>query len=214
MKALIIDDNQEFCTLISKYLSIKHQFEVDIATDQKEALTKLKYQKYDVITLDVELGNVNGIDLLPKIRSIYAGALIIISCHNQAENRISGLRDGADDYMVKPILFEELYLRISKLIPKVSNSRRLEVDDYSLDINNLILYYKGNKLSVSAKDFRVLELLLKNKGKTMSRETIYSLVWGSELYESRIIDMTVARLRKVTNCNRIKTVRGKGYIYE
>lgn len=214
-KILIIDDNQMFCNNLSKYLSIKAKYICDIANNAIEAIEKIKTYKYDLITLDIELDDVNGIDLLQQIKKNYTGPVIFISCLNDIDTKLNGLKKGGDDYLTKPIEMEELYIRAQKLINRVNANRFIKLGDYVIDEENRVAYHKDKKLILNEQGFGVLALLLKNPGKVYSREALFALIWNSDYsYSSRVIDVAIVNVRKETGDKRIKTVYGVGYTYE
>lgn len=213
-RVLVVDDDLEFCESVSRYFKIKGDFECDIAVSHSQMFEKIKTTQYDLMTLDVQLAEENGIHLLPIVKNQFTGPIILISCLGDKSNRIEGLRSGATDYMVKPIVLEELFIKSKRLIDNFAEQVVTKVDDYVIDEVKNIAYLEGKKLKLSNHQLLLLTFLLKNKGRVISRERLTEVVWNYEHCESRVVDVAVSKLRRATNDSRIKTVRGRGYIYE
>lgn len=213
-RILVVDDDLEFCESVAKYLSLKGGYECDIATDHIQLVSKIKTSRYDLITLDVQLANENGIQLLPQIKKRFSGPIILISCLGDKDNKISGLRSGAIDYMVKPIVLEELYIKGKRLIENEQLKIMTRIDNYVIDEVNNIAYLDEKKLKLAEHSFLLLTFLLKNKGVVISRDRLAKVIWNYEQCESRIVDVTVSKVRQATGDNRIKTIRGCGYVYK
>lgn len=212
-KILIIDDNKEFCELLSEYLKLKAGYDCDIALNKEEVAKCVESTRYDLITLDIELEEDNGIELIPMIKSHHLGPMILISCISDLNTKISGLRNGVDDYLVKPIAMEELLLRANNLVNRYSMTNYFYMDEYCIDEVNKIVYKNDSELKMNETTTMVLTLLLRNKGKALTREQIFEAVWGIDLLDSRAVDNAVAKIRKQTDDNRFRTVRGVGYQY-
>lgn len=212
-KVLIIDDNEEFCTLLSEYLNLKSNYNCDIALNKEEVIEAVETTRYDIITLDIELDKDNGIDLIPLIKAHHFGPMILISCISDLNTKITGLRNGVDDYLVKPISMEELELRANNLVNTYSKTSYFYMDEYCVDELNKIAYKDNIELSMNETTLKVFSFLIKNKDTPLTREQIFEAVWGNDLLDSRAVDNAVAKIRKQTEDERFRTVRGVGYQY-
>lgn len=214
-KILVVDDNQVFCQSVTKYLTLKEHAECEYALSKDEALDKIKAKNFDLITLDIEMGPDNGIELLAIIREYYQGPIIFLSCISDIKVRVKSLKQGGDDYLMKPFAMEELVVRAEKLIQRYEPTHIERYGDYVLDILNKKAKYKDMELELYENAFNVLRLLLNNENKVLSREYIYSQIWNSSYkYSSRVIDIAIVQIRQQTVDSHIKSVRGVGYVYE
>lgn len=213
-RVLLVDDNVEFCNNVSEYLSIRGNYECTIVTSPRNVIQELKSRKYDIITLDIEMGEYFGVDMLPSIKEIYSGPIILISCLYDADTKISGLRNGADDYLVKPILMEELYIRIEKLINRINTKSYIKLGRYVFDEAKQVVYMKEKRLDLNVNHYKMLLYMVQNPGELLTREKISMIGWNNSIFESRIVDTAISKIRKETKDYHIITIRGQGYMYE
>lgn len=211
---LIVDDNVDFCENVKEYMEYSMQCNIDIANSGKELIDKVQAQNYDIITLDIQMPGENGIDLLPVVKKYYSGPIIMISCLTDANHKIDGLRNGADDYLTKPVVMEELRIRMEKLVKLINNDRLLEIGECCIDELNKIVYINDRKLNLNSAAYETFVLIVKNQGKVISREKLCNVVWEMDLMDSRVVDNAIAKIRKEAPEMDIKTIRGIGYIYE
>lgn len=224
---LIIDDDEELCHLLHEYLS-SEGFEISVANSGKPALELASSQKFDLITLDVMLPEINGIELLKQIRSFSAVPVIMLTARGDEVDRILGLELGADDYLPKPFSPRELVARIKAIFRRTENNsgpevvrdvQKITVADISLDRNTRVVLQNGNAVSCTEVEFSILEILLQHAGQVVDRQELAEKSLGRHLeYFDRSLDVHMSNLRKklghhLGRLERIKTVRGVGYLY-
>lgn len=211
---LVIDDNFNAAESVRKYGEKTRGYTIKCAETLKSGVEQLKNERFDLVTLDIEMGNENGLYEMGKIKSIYGGPIIFVSCLSDAKTISSGFKKGADDYICKPFDLEELFLRIERSIRRSGNYRELEISDYQIDEYNNKVYYNGTELVLTDLAVKLLIFLLKNKNKVQSRKKIFEEVWSSDYsFSTRVIDTHISFIRKATKDKRIKSIRGKGYAF-
>ena len=214
MKDLIysIEDDKDIAKIINLSLS-KQGYEVKTFYDGTSFFNAFNLQKPDLILLDMMLPDISGQAILTKIRSDKINddiPIIIISANSLVTDKVIGLDMGADDYISKPFDLLEMMSRVNARLRK--NKRKvIECQDLVIDIDSHICTYKNNIISLTTKEFEILILLLKNKGKVCTREDILQAIWGNEALETRTIDMHVKSIRKKTSEDVIETIFGIGY---
>lgn len=214
MKDLIysIEDDKDIAKIINLSLS-KQGYEVKTFYDGTSFFNAFNLQKPDLILLDMMLPDISGQEILTKIRSDKINddiPIIIISANSLVTDKVIGLDMGADDYISKPFDLLEMMSRVNARLRK--NKRKvIECQDLVIDIDSHICTYKNNIISLTTKEFDILALLLKNKGKVCTREDILQEIWGNEALETRTIDMHVKSIRKKTSEDVIETIFGIGY---
>ena len=220
MRILVVEDEHKIANAVKQGLE-QESYAVDVAYDADEGLSSALTGEYDLIVLDRMLpGLVEGLDIAKEVRanSIHA-PIIMLTAKDQIHDRVSGLNAGADDYLVKPFAFEELLARIRALLrrPQDTLSSLLRIDDLTLDTVNYEVKRAGRKVSLSAKEYALLEYLLRNQNRVMSKHNLITHVWD---YDADILPNTVevyiGYLRnKIDKPFRgpalIHTVRGFGY---
>ncbi len=214
MRILVIEDEHKIAN------SIKRGFEqetwaTDVAYDGEEGYDLASTEDYDVIVLDLMLPKMPGIEICKKLRK--AGnhtPILMLTARGAVGDRVEGLNSGADDYLVKPFAFEELLARVRALVrrPKETQSSELRVNDLVLNTNTFEVKKNGKNIELSRKEFAILEYLMRNSGKVVSKENIIAHVWN---YEADILPNTVevfvGYLRDKLGNDLIHTVRGFGY---
>lgn len=218
MHVLIVEDEPAMATLLSQGLA-EEQFEVSVARDGRSALEMSSSRAYDVILLDVMLPQVSGLDVARELRGREQQTpVLMLTARDSLHDIVKGLDAGADDYLTKPFSFLELLARIRALARRQDFRRKnvLEARDLVLDASTLRTFRKGQEIHLSQTEFRLLELLLRNAGRVVSRGEILDAVWGStrEVNENTL-DAFVRLLRKKVDCEPgaklIRTHRGFGY---
>ncbi len=217
MKILIVEDEHKIAN------SIKRGFEqetwaADVAYDGIEGYDFASSENYDVIVLDLMLPKMDGMEICKKLRAEENHTpILMLTARGDIGDRVDGLNSGADDYLVKPFAFEELLARVKALNrrPKVTSGEELKVNDLILNTNTFEVKKGGIDIQLSRKEFALLEYLMRNSGKVVSKENIINHVWD---YEADILPNTVevfiGYLRDKIGGNVIKTVRGFGYKVE
>lgn len=219
MKILIIEDDEKVGSFLSRGLKAEGYL-TQLLQDGLHALEMVRQFEPDVIVLDRMLPQLDGLTLCQQIRSQNIPArILILSALSEVDERVRGLRAGADDYLGKPFHFEELLARIEALAKRDVSSlhqRQLQVADLVLDLDSMQAQRAGKTLQLTAKELGILELLMSNSGKVFSRERILTNVWGlNEDPLTNIVDVYMARLRKkIDESHAVKllhTRRGLGY---
>lgn len=221
MKILIVEDDLTVAGYISKGLE-ESGHTPDVANDGKQGLLLATTNIYDVIVLDRMLPHIDGITILNTIRDSGDNTpAVILSAKNKVEDKVKGLRSGADDYMTKPFAFEELLARIeivasrqSVALPSVTE---IVLGELKLDLINRQVTRNGTIIDLQSKEFKLLEYLLKNKGKIVTRTMLLEKVWEYNFDpQTNVIDVHISRLRnkidKGFSYPIIETIRGAGYL--
>lgn len=218
MKILIIEDDREISTLIKQTLSSK-SFIVECAFDGKEGIKMATRNSYSIIILDLSLPIINGDEVIRKIKKIKPNLPIIItSVHGELKNKKQAFLLGADDYITKPFLLEELTLRIEALLkrPIKINKKYLRLGPLNFDANRNCFKLTGKELYLTKKEHNLLLLLLKRKNEVVSRAEILEKVWSNNTSPlSNSVETHIASLRRKlkskTKTNLIHTFSGRGY---
>ena len=200
--------------IINKTLS-KQGYDVVSFYDGTSFIKAFDENKPDMVLLDMMLPDLSGAHLLQYIRKDSANdhiPVIIISANSLVTDKVDGLDMGADDYIAKPFDLLELMSRVNALFRRFKKSSSFEYGKLVLNSESHICKYDGKTISLTIKEFDILALLLKNKGKVVSRDEILSSIWGNEELETRTIDMHIKSLRKKINDEGIiETIYGLGY---
>jgi len=224
---LIIDDDIEFCTMLRDYLT-SHDMKLDAAHHGDAGLTALRAHTYDVILLDVMLPDMDGLEVLSRLRKISDLSVLLLSAQGTEANRIAGLDEGADDYLPKPFNPRELVARIRAILRR-SESRSLgRQTNASLmkDPSGLVLnfasrqaFYRGNRLRLTDVEFTLLNIFLDSPGTVLQREELVIRVFQRPFHPlDRSLDMHISRLRRKLAVveefvDPIKTIRSSGYLF-
>jgi DNA-binding response OmpR family regulator len=218
MRILIVEDEVKI-TQALKFLFTKQKIDVDIANDGEEGLILSDKEIYDVIVLDIMLPGVNGIDILKSIRKSGSKTpVIMLTAKDAVDDRVFGLENGADDYLVKPFATKELIARV-KALARRKNTEYIgeiyEFENIKYDVINYLLYIDSVEYKIPLKEAMLMEMFIKKPKQVFTREQIIDRIWGLEadILESNI-EIYVHHLRKrleSTNA-KIETVRGVGYM--
>lgn len=219
MRILVIEDQEKLARSIKKGLEQKG-YAVDTLHDGEASIRRLEYnhQDYDLVVLDVMLPGINGIDVCTLVRKMgITLPIIMLTAKDTVENKIEGLDAGADDYLVKPFVFEELVARIRSLLRRPTEvfDPILIVGLITMDTNRRKVIKNGKQVLLSGKEFAILEQFMRHPNEILSREKIISHVWdfASDSY-SNIVDAQIKNLRKkLQNKNEklFETIHGVGY---
>ncbi|BCN29722.1 response regulator transcription factor [Anaeromicropila herbilytica] len=222
MRLLLIEDDKELCEAVEVHIK-KESFELDICNNGEDSFYYLENTAYDVIILDRMLPGMDGIKILEKIREKgNMTPVIMVTAMNGINDRIDGLDSGADDYLVKPYAVEELLARIRALLRrprKMENADCIEYSDLMFYTNTHVLANEKQNVSLSKKEGALLEFLLINKEKIITREQILSRVWGKDCFvEDGNIDNYIffirRRLKAISKKVVVTTIHGIGYRLE
>jgi DNA-binding response OmpR family regulator len=218
MRILVVEDEKDLSDVIKKGLE-EEGFVVDTASDGQQAVNFAWDNEYDIIILDLMLPVKNGMDALKEIREYGINtAIIILTAKDMVEDKIKGLNSGADDYLTKPFAFGELVARVRALLRRgiEENNNQLKTGDLVIDTVNHEVFRRGTEISLTVKEYAVLEYLTRNRGQVLSRTQIEEHVWEYRYGNtSNIVDVYIRYLRqKIDNDfepKLIETVHGRGY---
>ena len=219
MRLLIVEDEKDLNRVMSKRLEAEG-YSVDRCFDGEEALDYIRVGEFDAVIMDIMMPKMSGFEVLKVLReSDNHTPVLMLTARDSIEDRVKGLDMGAEDYMVKPFAFEELLARIRVMTRKtVGNSTNsFVVGDLILDVKGHIVTRAGREIAMSAREFDVLEYLIRNKGVVLSREKIENHVWNFDYCGgTNVIDVYIRYLRKKIDegydTKLIHTIRGKGYV--
>lgn len=222
MKILVVEDETKTGDYLKQGL-VESGFVVDLARDGIDGLHHALTADYDLVILDVMLPGMDGRQILSGMRK--AGKdmpVMFLTARDHVDDRVKGLELGADDYLVKPFAFSELLARVRTLLRRGAKSRspeQLQAADLELDLIRRRVTRAGKRIDLTAKEFALLELLLRRQGEVLPRSLIASQIWDMNFdSDTNVIDVAVRRLRaKVDDEFEVKlihTVRGMGYVLE
>ena len=202
MRILVVEDEKKINDVIVKTLK-KEKYGVDSCFDGEEALDYIFSVEYDIILLDIMLPKKDGFEVLKSMRKKgIKTPVLFLTARDQIEDRVRGLDLGADDYLVKPFAFEELLARIRVVLRKNSGSGEdsgniLKIANLTVDCNKHEVFRDDVSIKLSAKEFSILEYMMRNKGRVVSKEKIEEHVWDFD-YEggSNIVEVYIKFLRK------------------
>lgn len=224
MKTLVIEDDSKILEFLNLGLQ-ESGFSVDMAVDGTHGWEKLISNTYDVIILDVMLPGIDGLTLLSKMRSEkILTPVLILSAKKTLEDRVAGLQQGGDDYLVKPFAFAELLARINALIRRNQSSnavapeeKKLFYGDLIMDLEKREVHREGKKLSLQVREFSLLDYFMRNPGRVITKTLILEKIWGYDFDpQTNVVDVLVCRLRNKVDKDFkekiIQTHRGVGYV--
>ncbi|MDF2910847.1 MAG: hypothetical protein K0Q56_1728 [Sporolactobacillus laevolacticus] len=221
MKVLLAEDDLRLGKLIMKMLK-KEQFTADWVDNGETAYDQALTGDYDVIILDWMLPEKNGIEVSKSLRKEgYSGAILMLTARDALEDRVQGLDSGADDYMMKPFAFEELFARLRSLYRRnffPVDQNVIRTHDLTIDLSNHLIKKGDQLLSLTSREYQLLVYFVKNTGRILSKEMIMSRVWEeSSDVTFNTMEAFVKLLRKKLcqskQSSYIKTIRGVGYMW-
>lgn len=224
-KVLVVDDEKLIVKGI-RFSLLQDDMEVDCAYDGEEALNLAKSNAYDMILLDVMLPKMDGFEVCQAIREFSDVPIIMLTAKGNDMDKILGLEYGADDYITKPFNILEVKARIKAIMRRTSPAKVvkeqtsvIEKGDIKLDCDSRRLFINDEEINLTAREFELLEILVKNENKVYSRESLLNLVWGKDYPgDVRTVDVHVRRLREKIEINPsepkyVHTKWGVGYYY-
>ena len=224
-KVLVVDDEKLIVKGI-RFSLLQDGMEVDCAYDGEEALNMAKANSYDMILLDVMLPKMDGFEVCQAIREFSEVPIIMLTAKGDDMDKILGLEYGADDYITKPFNILEVKARIKAIMRRTSPAKAvkeqssvIEKGDIKLDCDSRRLFINDEEINLTAREFELLEILVKNENKVYSRESLLNLVWGKDYPgDVRTVDVHVRRLREKIETNPsepkyVHTKWGVGYYY-
>ena len=220
MNVLIVEDEKSLASEIAEFLR-SEDFLCELAFTGREASEKIAVDLYDFVLLDLGLPDSNGLDLLKEARKNNSEAsFIIITARGAVEDKVKGLDLRADDYIAKPFALIELLSRINAVARRKFNVTTADIilSDFTMKIQSRELLCKGKQVDLTKKEFDLLQYLVLNNEKVLTRQQLYEHIWGNILddqYDSNFIDVHIKNLRKKLNSHAatpwLETVRGVGY---
>jgi len=211
---LVVEDDQEIQELIKQFL-MTQQYKVIVASDGLEGMKQFNKQSFDLILLDVMMPNLNGFEVAKMIRSQSNIPIIMLTALEEEQDQMKGFDLGIDDYITKPFSFHVLMRRVEAVLRRSNNQstdnhfvfRELHVDGDAYKV-----YVNKVEVPLTTKEFEILQLLIQNEKKVLTRENIVEKIWGYEYAgDTRMIDTHMKNIRKKLDISYIKTVKGIGY---
>jgi DNA-binding response OmpR family regulator len=202
---------------------MEHHYVADVAHDGETGLDLALTNSYDILVLDIMLPKVDGLEIVRRVRAAGLDVpILLLTAKDTVDDRVTGLDAGADDYLVKPFANKELLARIRALTRRtggLTGTDVMTVGPFSLDLTQRIVMKNGEPLSLTMKEFQLLELLMRNHGKVLSKEIILDRVWGPDASViGNAVENYVHFLRKKIDepgqPSFIETVRGVGYVFK
>ena len=220
MRALIVEDDATIADFVARGLR-EAGFAVDIAADGEEALESTRQQAYDVAIVDLMLPKRDGLSVIDEMRRLGIGTpVLILSARRSVDDRVRGLQAGGDDYLTKPFAFTELLARVQALVRRATRAPEpttLTVADLTLDLLSRRVARGAAVIDLRPREFALLEYLMRNAGRVVSKTMILSHVWEYSFDpQTNIVDVLVSRLREKIDRpfenKLLHTVRGVGYV--
>lgn len=219
MKILVIEDDKHLNKAICEMLN--NIAETSSIYDGEQAMYAAEQNIYDLIILDVMLPNVDGFTILKKIRQTSNVPVIMLTAKDSIQDKVNGLKLGADDYMTKPFYRNELIARVNALLRRYNNNfmdMKIVFKDMVFDLSQKTVSINGEKLEISGKSYDILEYLVRNKEMVITKEQLFNRIWGfeSETIWS-VVEVYVSNLRKLLKKYNyhtyLKTLRNVGYMW-
>lgn len=218
-QVLVIEDETNIAQFLERGL-IYEGYRVDVAYDGQSGLTMARDNPPDMVILDWMLPGIDGLEVCRRLRAASEVPILMLTAKDAVNDRVSGLDAGADDYLVKPFSFEELLARVRALLRRSNTTSRPEIlrfADLTLDTGTHRAMRGERAIDLTAKEYELLELFMRNPRQVLTRDVIFDRVWGYDFGgESNIIEVYVRYLRQKTEAESearlIHTVRGVGYV--
>ncbi|SDE46112.1 two-component system, OmpR family, response regulator VanR [Paenibacillus sp. cl6col] len=211
---LVVEDDQEIRELIKQFLMTQH-YSVEVASDGIEGMKQFNKQSFDLILLDVMMPNLNGFEVAKMIRSESNVPIILLTALEEEQDQLKGFDLGIDDYITKPFSFHVLIRRVEAVLRRSKDqgtNNGLVFKEIQVDCDAYKVYVNEIEIPLTTKEFEIVQLLVQNEKKVLTRESIVEKVWGYDYYgETRVIDTHIKNIRKKLDIPYIKTVKGIGY---
>jgi DNA-binding response OmpR family regulator len=219
MRVLVVEDERSISGFISQGLS-EAGFVVTVEADGRRGLQRALNAEFDAIILDIMLPGMDGLEVLRRIRTAgTATPVLLLTARDEIDDKVAGLDAGADDYLTKPFAFSELLARTRALLrrPPLQTDEVIRMGELELDLRRRSVRAGGRAINLSAREFALLEYLLRHPGQVLSRTQIGEAVWGLAFEnESNVVDVYIGYLRRKLAIGgagpAISTVRGVGYV--
>lgn len=218
-RILIVEDEENMVSFIQ--MELKYEgYDVDVANDGRKAVELALKNNYDLILLDLMLPGINGLEVCRRIRKEKDTPIIMLTARDSVMDKVTGLQNGADDYVAKPFAIEELLARMEVIFRRMKSkdvNNELKFKDITLDIEGRIVKKDNNIIELTNTEFQLLLTLIRNKNKVLTRDILLDNVWGyNSEAETNIVDVYVRYIRnkldKDDKEKYIQTVRGVGYV--
>jgi two-component system, OmpR family, copper resistance phosphate regulon response regulator CusR len=225
MRVLVVEDEAKLADYLHKGLS-ESGYVVDVARNGIDGRNLATHGEYDIVLLDIMLPGVDGFGVLEAMRKRSARTpVLMLTARDKVEDRVRGLQEGADDYLVKPFAFSELLARVAALLRRgqvsaaASNSTVLTLADLEIDLASRKAQRGGQRIDLTAKEFKLLTLLMRRHGQILSRTTLAEQVWDMNFdSDTNVVEVAIRRLRaKIDDpfdAKLLHNVRGMGYVLE
>ncbi len=218
MRILVVEDDKKVGGFLKKGLQ-EEQYAVDVCRNGTEALYMAQLNPYDVIILDIMLPGMDGFAVCREMRQkAILTPILMLTAKDEIEDKVTGLSEGADDYLTKPFSFDELLARIRALLRRSQDykTKELKVGDLELDPLRRMVTRSGKKIDLTGREYALLEYLLRNRGRTVTPSMILQHVWDMDYVgSSNIVNVYINHLRnkidKGFDVKLIQTVRGHGF---
>ncbi len=225
-RVLVVEDEESYSDALS-YVLAKEGFEVALAATGPDALEEFDRSGADIVLLDLMLPGIPGTEVCRRIRAVSTVPVIMVSAKDDEIDKVVGLELGADDYVTKPYSPRELVARIRAVLrrgadvaPVEDDEQVLEVGPVRMDVDRHVVAVRGGEVTMPLKEFELLELLLRNAGRVLTRGQLIDRVWGSNYVgDTKTLDVHIKRLRAKVEADpanpvHLVTVRGLGYKFE
>ncbi|MCM8536698.1 MAG: response regulator transcription factor [Lentisphaeraceae bacterium] len=216
MKVLVVEDDKKISEFLVQGLK-DASWSVDAVGNGKEGLISLSRNTYDVVITDIMMPEMTGLEMIEEMRSsANMTPVLILSAKDTVDDRVQGLKNGGDDYLVKPFALSELLVRLEVLVRRTDNERFIYCGELTLDTKERTVQRSGTVIDLQPKEYALLEYLVKRQDKLVTRKMIVENVWNYSFVPStNIVDSRLCRLRKKVDGDfehsMIQTVRGGGY---
>ena len=225
-RILVVEDEKSFSEPLA-YLLGKEGYEVEVAADGNEAIAKFDKGGADLVLLDLMLPGINGTEVCKQIRATSNVPIIMLTAKDDEVDKVVGLELGADDYVTKPYSSRELLARVRAVLRRNGDiagdnlvTTTVQVGPLKLDADRHLVSFKGENITLPLKEFELLEFLMRNAGRVLTRVQIIDRIWGSDYVgDTKTLDVHIKRLRSKfesdpANPELIQTIRGLGYKME
>ena len=216
MNILVVDDEKEIAGLVEIYLK-NENYKVDVCYTGTQALQNIRTRSYDLAILDVMLPDMDGFSICRTIRQNYTWPIIMLTAKEQDIDKINGLMIGADDYMTKPFSLMVLVSKVQALMKRVVRNQGQELisGELSVSLNEMKVKLQGELLPLSKTEIQLLVLFMENPKQILSTDQLLDQIWDTkgEYVDTNTVSVNISRLQQKIGKERIKTVRGVGYLW-
>lgn len=215
---LVVEDDLYIQELIAEFLKAQ-SYRVEVAENGQEAWDKLQHQSFDLVILDIMMPKLDGFSLCKMIRNNWSTPVIIVSALSEEKDQLKAFELEADDYITKPFSFNILVKRVEAVLRRSQleseKQTQLSFDSLRLDCNSFKAFLDDKPIELTVKEFEILQCLLENPHKVLTRDILLEKVWGYDFFgDPRIVDAHIKNIRKKIGQSYIKTVKGIGYTME